>query len=156
MKIKRTQLYNLFFDYIKFNDMCDYIIYIYYVWNVVEDADQYLPSLRQSQSMIEYLICTRINADDPSQHFSSPLIGFRITEHPCFLIALSVNGELTSLPLTSTTLVRQTKKVPAITEINDENDSQVRTVRSERITFFWFMRVINDTVFNVMLFRIIM
>lgn len=80
--------------------------------------------------MIEYLICTRINAEGPSQQLSSPLLGFRIAEQPCFLIALSLNGEITSLPLTSTTLLRKTN-VPTISAISDENDAQVGGIVKE-------------------------
>ena len=90
-----------------------------------DDADQYLPSMRQAQSQIEYLICTRINAEETSEYFSSPLIGFRVAELPCFLIAVSTNGEPTLLPLTSTTLLRKNDS-STLLAANDNDQKQVR------------------------------
>jgi len=92
-----------------------------------DDADQYLPSLRQAQSQIEYLICTRINAEETSEHFSSPLIGFRVTELPSLLITLSMNGEPTLLPLTSITMLRK-EELSTATSIKDDNDSQASII----------------------------
>ncbi len=87
-----------------------------------EESDKYLPSLAQSQTSVEYLICTQINGDESSLLSSSPLIGFRVTELPCYLLALSLSGEFTVLPLTSTTLVRRSKALATATPPCEEDE----------------------------------
>lgn len=90
-----------------------------------DDADQFLPSLRESQSYIEYLLCTRICGDELSQLCSSPLIGFRVTELPCYMVGLSSAGEFITMPLTSTTLLPKTSNFEEST-VPDGCDSQLR------------------------------
>ncbi|KAK7604834.1 hypothetical protein V9T40_006020 [Parthenolecanium corni] len=90
-----------------------------------EDAEKFLPSLRQSQSYIEYLLCTRISGDETSQLCSSPLIGFRVTELPCYMIGFSSAGELIIEPLTSTIVLAKASNLEEST-VADDNDSQLR------------------------------
>lgn len=99
------------------------------IWNskklFTEDAEKFLPSLRQSQSYIEYLLCTRISGDETSQLCSSPLIGFRVTELPCYMIGFSSAGELIIEPLTSTIVLAKASNLEEST-VADDNDSQLR------------------------------
>ncbi|XP_065201215.1 nuclear pore complex protein Nup88 isoform X2 [Planococcus citri] len=81
-------------------------------------ADKYLPSLRQIQSSVEYLICTKVTAKQSKDVFS-PIVGLHITEYPCLLIALLNNGDVSTLFLTTTTFTQNTVISPFF-ELSDK------------------------------------
>ena len=93
-----------------------------------DDADKYLPSLRQIQSSVEYLICTKVSAKETSDT-SSPIVGLQITEYPCLLIALLADGEVSTSFLTSTALTQNTVVSPFF----ESNDKKLEVSKS----FIW-------------------